>query len=263
MRARDVGGLPPCGGAPHLVDSLTSRYFMSSYRPEPGPRRREPGGVEKTLTIHHRFKSRSSIWTTSSNSRTRDERAVMASSEGGEIHRRLATGCKPAHRSTVTFDAFFHREGGRFVPTELTRGPWSADAQHGGPPAALLRTVLEATERRDDSMIVRGTFEMLKPVPLAPLTVATRVLNAGRSVQVLGGTISAGSEEILRGEALRIRTTDLSFPEPPLLPAVPGPDRGKAARFFPTGYEVGYHTGMENSFVRGGFLEEGPASAWL
>jgi len=32
MRARDVGGLPPCGGAPHRVDSLTSRYFMSSYR---------------------------------------------------------------------------------------------------------------------------------------------------------------------------------------------------------------------------------------
>ncbi|TMA72508.1 MAG: thioesterase family protein [Deltaproteobacteria bacterium] len=163
----------------------------------------------------------------------------------------------------MTFDAFFHRDGGRYVPTELTRGPWSADAQHGGPPAALLGTVLEATEQRGDSMIVRATFEMLKPVPLAPLTVATRVLNAGRSVQVLGGTISAGSEEILRGEALRIRTTDLSFPEPPLLPAVPGPDRGKVARFFPTGYEVGYHTGMENSFVRGGFLEQGPAIAWL
>src|SRR5438132_29334 len=32
MRARDVGGLPPCGGAPHPVNSLTSRYFMSSYR---------------------------------------------------------------------------------------------------------------------------------------------------------------------------------------------------------------------------------------
>ena len=71
----------------------------------------------------------------------------------------------------MTLDAFFHRDGDRFVPTELTRGPWSADAQHGGPPAALLGTALEATERRDDSMIVRATFEMLKPVPLAPLAV--------------------------------------------------------------------------------------------
>ena len=61
----------------------------------------------------------------------------------------------------MTFDAFFHRDGGRYVPTELTRGPWSADAQHGGPPAALLGTILEATERRDDSIIVRATFELL------------------------------------------------------------------------------------------------------
>src|SRR5437016_1625915 len=40
MRARDVGGLPPRGGAPHRVESLTSRYFMSSYMARPGPRRR-------------------------------------------------------------------------------------------------------------------------------------------------------------------------------------------------------------------------------
>src|SRR5438874_5055262 len=32
MRARDVGGLPLRGGAPHRFDSLTSRYFMSSYK---------------------------------------------------------------------------------------------------------------------------------------------------------------------------------------------------------------------------------------
>src|SRR5436853_220799 len=77
---------------------------------------------------------------------------------GGEIHRWRATGRNPEHRSNVTFDAFFHRDGGRFVPTELTRGPWNADAQHGGPPAALLGTVMEATERRDDSMIVRANL---------------------------------------------------------------------------------------------------------
>src|SRR3954471_5437436 len=111
-------------------------------------------------------------------------------------------------------DAFFVRDGDRYLPTELTRGPWSPDAQHGGPPAALLGTRMEGTERRDDMMVVRAAFEMLKPVPLAPLTVATRLVNAGRSVQTVAGTIEAGGEEILRGQLMRIRTVDLPFQEP-------------------------------------------------
>ncbi len=35
-------------------------------------------------------------------------------------------------------DAFYERDGERFLATELTRGPWDPDAQHAGPPAALL-----------------------------------------------------------------------------------------------------------------------------
>jgi hypothetical protein len=160
-------------------------------------------------------------------------------------------------------DAFFLRDGDRYLPTELTRGPWSADAQHGGPPAALLGTAMEQTDARADSIVVRASFEMLKPVPLAPLTVATRVLNAGRSVQTIAGVISAGGEEVVRGQVMRIRTTDLPFedsrlPEPP-----PGPEQGRKVPFFPTGHAAGYHTGMEVSFVSGGFLEQGPAVAWL
>jgi len=160
-------------------------------------------------------------------------------------------------------EAFFHRDGDLYVPTELTRGPWSADAQHGGPPAALLGTAMEQTEARADTMVVRATFEMLKPVPLAPLTVSTRMLNAGRSVQTIGGVLCSGTEEVLRGQVVRIRLTGLRFDEPPPRPPPPGPERGKPVSFFPTGYDVGYHTGMEASFVRGGFLEQGPAIAWL
>jgi hypothetical protein len=160
-------------------------------------------------------------------------------------------------------EAFFHRDGDLYVPTELTRGPWNAEAQHGGPPAALLGTALEQTEGRDGTMVVRATFEMLKPAPLAPLTLATRVLSAGRSVQVIAGVLSSGGEEILRGQAVRMRLTDVALDEPPLPPPPPGPDRGRPVPFFPTGQDVGYHTGMEVSFVRGGFVEQGPAVAWM
>lgn len=160
-------------------------------------------------------------------------------------------------------DAFFHRDGDVYVPTELTRGPWSPDAQHGGPPAALLGTAMERTEARGPAMVVRATFQILKPVPLAPLTIATRVLNAGRSVQLIAGVLSSRGEEILRGEIVRIRLTEVPFEEPPSPPPPPGPAQGKPSAFFPTGYDVGYHTAMESSFVRGGFMEQGPAIAWL
>ena len=160
-------------------------------------------------------------------------------------------------------DAFFHRDGDLYLPTELTRGPWSPQAQHGGPPAALLGVAMERTEAREGTMVVRATFEMLKPVPLTPLRLSTQVLSAGRSVQLIGGVLFSGSEEVVRGQAVRMRLTELPFEDPPLPPPPPGPEQGKPSRFFPTGQDAGYHTGMEGSFVRGGFLEQGPAIAWL
>ena len=159
-------------------------------------------------------------------------------------------------------EAFFIRDGDRFLPTELTRGPWDPNAQHGGPPAALLGTALEQCERRGDTMVVRVTFEILKPIPLAPLTVATRMLRSGRSVQVVAGSLSAGSEEILRAHALRIRTADIEVPEAQSNPP-PGPEHGTPPRYFPVSIDAGYHTAMEGSFVRGNFNEIGSAIAWM
>jgi len=159
-------------------------------------------------------------------------------------------------------DAFFVRDGERFVPTELTRGPWDPNSQHGGPPAALLGTALEECERREDAMVVRVTLEILKPIPIAPLTVQTRMLRNGRSVQFLGGSLSAGGEEVMRAQAVRIRTLDIDVPEPAATPP-PGPEQGKPPRFFPTGVAVGYHTAMESAFIRGNFTEMGGATAWM
>ena len=44
-------------------------------------------------------------------------------------------------------DAVFHRDGERFLPTELARGPWDPNAQHGGPCAALLAAWSSSTTR--------------------------------------------------------------------------------------------------------------------
>jgi len=161
-------------------------------------------------------------------------------------------------------DAFFVAEGRRFLPTELTRGPWEPGAQHAGPPAALIGRELERCEPAPHARIGRVTLEILNPVPLGPLEVSARVARPGRSVELLEAELSGPDGPLVRATAWRLRTRPVELrPEPPADPPPPGPHRGAAAPFFPTGEEVGYHTAMEYRFVRGAFLEIGPAAVWM
>jgi hypothetical protein len=82
-------------------------------------------------------------------------------------------------------------------------------------------------------------------------------------VQVITGVLSSGGQEVLRGQVTRIRTTEVPLDEPPQQQTLPGPEHGKQVPFFPMAEAAGYHTGMEVSFLSGGFLEPGPAIAWL
>src|SRR5918998_2849275 len=150
-------------------------------------------------------------------------------------------------------EAFYLPSGpDRFRATELTRGPWEPGLQHAGPPAALLGRAVEGHGDRGDLQVARVTFEILRPLPIAELEVATRVLRAGRSVELVEASLLAGGRELMRATALRVRTADLDLP-PGLVPGprLPGPEAGRSEPFFPTGQAVGYHTAMEVRFVAG------------
>jgi acyl-Coa thioesterase superfamily protein/acyl-CoA thioesterase superfamily protein len=156
---------------------------------------------------------------------------------------------------------------GRFAPTELARGPWDPDAQHGGAPAALLAGVLERLPADGEApmAVVRLTYELLRPVPLAPLEVATRVARPGRRVQLLEATLRADGEEVVRATALRIREQEVPVPEPP---AVAGPPRGPETSrpTQPPAADTATMfagTGIEIRFAAGRFRGPGPACAWF
>jgi hypothetical protein len=152
----------------------------------------------------------------------------------------------------------------RFQATELTQGPWGAGLQHAGPPAALLGRAVERLGDRDDLRVARVTFEIMRPLPIAELTVATRLLRGGRSVELVEAGLRAGEVEVMRATALRVRSADLELPDGLVpSPRLPGPDAGRTMPFFPTGQDVGYHTAMEVRFVAGSFLGLGPATAWM
>jgi hypothetical protein len=162
-------------------------------------------------------------------------------------------------------DAFFSTAGpDRFLATELTRGPWEPGLQHAGPPAALLGRAVERHGDRSDLQVARVTVEILRPVPIAEVEVATRRLRGGRSIELVEATLRAGGSEVMRATALRIRAAEVGLPaELTPGPRLPGPEAGRVEPFFPTGQEVGYHTAMEVRFVAGSFLEPGPATVWM
>jgi hypothetical protein len=161
-------------------------------------------------------------------------------------------------------DAFYHRDGDSYLASELTRGPWDPGAQHAGPPAALLARAIERCGEPDRSQVGRVTVEILGSVPIAPLRATARVVRPGRSVELLEASLEGPDGELMRASAWRLRTGAVELvPAPPADPPPPGPDEGERKPFFDTGQAVGYHTAMDFGFVRGGFLEPGPATVWM
>jgi hypothetical protein len=160
-------------------------------------------------------------------------------------------------------DPLFRIEGEEVVPTELARGPWDPNALHGGPTAALLARALERHDPGPASFVARLTVELLRPVPLRPLRVVARTARPGRNVQTLEGVVLAGDTEVARATALRLRTTQLAFPDTnPAVPMPPGP-RPDASPLFPAFDLVGYWTANELQLVEGTWLEAGPGTAWI
>jgi hypothetical protein len=164
--------------------------------------------------------------------------------------------------------ALFLRDGERYVPTPLARGPWSADALHGGPPAALLARAIEQFEAKPDEpmFVARFTMELLRPVPLSPLRLETRWLRPGRKVQLVEAALHSDTHEVARATGLRIRMQPLQLPaDLPMQPvSVAPPEQGQPLAARLGGFLDGFHThAVEHSFVHGQLVDPGPATDWI
>ena len=163
-------------------------------------------------------------------------------------------------------EAFYELDGDFATPSELTRGPWDPDSQHAGPPAALLGHAMEALPTTGEApmRIGRITYEVLKPVPIAPLRVEAQIERDGRRVQMLSASLHAGEVEVMRARGWRLREEPVELPDGLLPGPLPhGPMDGEPGEFFPTGSDVGYHSAVEYRFIEGAFVEPGPATVWM
>jgi hypothetical protein len=157
---------------------------------------------------------------------------------------------------------FFAADGDRFLPSASARGPWSARHQHGGPPAALLARAF-ARHAGAEAQIARLTFDFLRPVPLAPLTIATRMVRAGAKVQRLAGTVLAeDGAAVIEATCLVMRVTPDRVAVP--LETLAPPPPAESAPFelpFMSGDE-GYHRAVEWRLAKGTW-GRGPVAAFV
>lgn len=160
-------------------------------------------------------------------------------------------------------DALFRRDADVYHPTPLTEGPWSPDAQHGGPPAALLAGAIEKCPTETEMVVARVTIELLRPVPLQPLRLASEVVRPGRKVQLVSATLSHEDSEVARALALKIRRTDLDLPFAQReVDPIPRPEEGRDAAFFAKPGRFATDA-MEIRMLEGDFAQPGPGQAWL
>jgi hypothetical protein len=174
-------------------------------------------------------------------------------------------------------DALFSIEGDRFLPSDFARGPWSPDALHGGPVAALIARAVEACPSDEPMHVTRLTVELLRPVPLVPLTVTTRLARPGRKVQLVDVRVSSADHDLAWGRALRIRRLEAEAPAAAGLAeasapgprpgrdpeAPPGPDDGPSSPPLVNSYTAFHAHAVDLRFVRGAFERRGPATVWI
>jgi hypothetical protein len=147
----------------------------------------------------------------------------------------------------------------RFASTPHTRGPWDPKFQHAGPPAALLGRALERCEPREDFVIARTTFEILRPVPVTEVQVATRVVRPGRSVELLEGELTVDGEPVVLVRAWRVKRSTAPTVELDT-PLAPRPDEAAPP---PAGLDgFGYGRAVELRFAAGGWWQQRPATVW-
>ncbi len=164
-------------------------------------------------------------------------------------------------------EAIFIPDGDLMIATDFARGPWTPDAQHGGPVGAILTRALALFEDGERMNIARITCELLRPVPIAALSIETRWSRPGKKVQLVEASMRAGDKEVARATGLRIRKADVSMPaEIDIEAPPPGPEDG-AGSLPPWAttldYQAFHRDGVEHRFVKGTFEQAGPASDWI
>lgn len=158
-------------------------------------------------------------------------------------------------------EAVFRVEGDRVFTSEHAGGPWHPSMQHGGAPSSLVVWAAERIPTPQPMHVARLTIDLMRPVPVAPLTIETEVVREGRKIQLCAVRLFAEGVEVVRATVLKVRALAIDLPDTvPAMPLdVPGPELGRDEPQVSNKFLAS----VSMRAVKGGFLRLGPGAIWF
>lgn len=159
-------------------------------------------------------------------------------------------------------DAIYRIDGNAIETRGYAAGPWDPTMQHGSPPSALVAHLAERMPTPSPMHVVRVTVDLLRPVPVGPLTFETEVLREGRKIQLCGVRLKSNGVVVVNGTVLKVRNASPQLPDHVENPAldVPLPDDCPP---LDVGFTRNPFVGcMSLRKVRNGFGAIGPGATW-
>lgn len=153
-----------------------------------------------------------------------------------------------------------------YAGLEPTRGPWSTEHCHAGPPAGAIARSIEM-EAGAEKLLTRLTLDLIRPIPMAGFRVSVEVEREGRKTSIASATladlngkpcVTASALLIAPSQELDMPTADA--PKPQLSSSTQGQ--------FPLADRTAHELPAFGSFVdvrypEGQTPEPGPTQMWM
>ena len=109
--------------------------------------------------------------------------------------------------------AIYRVDGNSVVTSPDAAGPWDPRMQHGSAPASLVVWAAERLPTAAPMSIARVTIDLMRPVPVAPLTIETEVLREGRKIQLCSVRLLADGVAVVNATVLKIKLQAQALPD--------------------------------------------------
>jgi hypothetical protein len=143
-------------------------------------------------------------------------------------------------------------------------GPWDPALQHGSGPAALVAWAAERLDAPVPMRVARLTLDLIRPVPVAPLTIRAEVTRQGRRIQAASIELVADGVAVVRATVLKVRVDDglAAVAAAPALD-LPEPEHGTPVDSDAVATPSPFLSGIAIRMAQGTSSHPGAAAAWF
>ena len=102
-------------------------------------------------------------------------------------------------------EPFFRREGALIIPQPHAVGPWEGAMMNGRNTVAILAWAIERDHGEDGLVCARLTVDLLRPIPLAPISISTRRTRDGKRLRAVIAEAVVDGKLVATASALLLR----------------------------------------------------------